>query len=451
MILAPKFDYLNDRIKESGGTVTGEQHLGERDAQALRTKVNLIIQGFDKKLVAMKHNPETREQLMEMIHDAVMTEGKNFPSIMRPALESLAEEIQDEILGFGVITKLLDDPEVTEVMVQGRKTGVTSRTIEVYYEKDGKLFLADVVPPDEDAVMAVIEKIGSPIGRRVDESTPMMDARLPDGSRVNAIIPPLALDGPSLTIRKFREALSVDRLIAEYNTFTQREADFFESCVKGRLNILISGGTGSGKTSTLNALSSFIPRDERIVTIEDAAELQLEQPHVVRLEARPPNVEGKGAITIRDMVRNALRMRPDRIVVGEVRSGETLDMLQAMNTGHDGSLTTAHANSPKDAISRLETMVLMSGMELPVRAIREQIAAAIDLDIHQSRLKDGRRRVTHVTGILGIEGEQILMQDLLVYNGKEDKLIPVAGRSVFIPKLEESGIEVPNWLKEVKN
>lgn len=447
MYITPKFDYLNERIKESGGTVTGDQHLGERDARALRIKVNLIIQGFDKKLVAMKHDPVVREQLMEMIYDAVMMEGKNFPFIMRPALESLAQEMQDEILGFGVITKLLDDPEITEVMVQGRKTGITSRTIEVYYEKGGKLYLADVMPPDEDTVMAVIEKIGAPIGRRVDESSPMMDARLPDGSRVNAIIPPLALDGPALTIRKFRNSLNVDELI-NLSTFKQREADFFQICVREKLSILISGGTGSGKTSTLNALSSFIQPDERIVTIEDAAELQLEQPHVVRLEARPPNVEGKGAIPIRDLVRNALRMRPDRIVVGEVRSGEALDMLQAMNTGHDGSLTTVHANSPKDAVSRLETMVLMAGMDLPVRAIREQIAAAIDLIIHQSRLRDGRRRITHVTGILGIEGDQIIMQDLLLYSQKEDSLLPVAGRSAFIPKLEAAGIEVPDWLKE---
>lgn len=446
-VITPRFDYFTNRVKESGGTITNEQHLGERDAQELKTKVGQIVQQFDKKLVAMKHDPAINEQLSNMIYEAVMKEGKNFPSIMKPAMEKLAAEIQDEILGYGVITKLLEEPDITEVMVQGRKTGPASIIVEVFYEKDGKLHPANVIPPDEESVLAIIEKIGSPINRRVDESNPMMDARLPDGSRVNAIIPPLALDGPSLTIRKFREALGIDRLVNEYNTFSEREAGFFKACVEGRLNILISGGTGSGKTSTLNALSSFIPDDERIVTIEDAAELQLNQRHIVRLESRPPNVEGRGAVTIRDLVRNALRMRPDRIVVGECRAGETLDMLQAMNTGHDGSLTTAHANSPRDAISRLETMVLMSGMELPSKAIREQIAAAINIIIQQSRLKDGRRRVTQVTAILGIEGDQILMQDILTYNLKTDKLVPAPGRSKIIPRLEDANINIPLWLK----
>lgn len=446
--IMPDFGYFTQKVKESGGTVVNEQFLGEKDTKALRARVNKVIQGFDKKLIASKHDPAVREKLRAMIYEAVMSEGKNFPLIMKPALEALAEEIQDEILGFGVITKLLDDPEVTEVMVFGRKVGPTERVMEVYYEKGGLIHKADIVPPDEDSVLAIIEKIGAPIGRRVDESTPMMDARLPDGSRVNAIIPPLALDGPCLTIRKFRDALGIERLVYEYNTFSPREAEFFKDCVEGRLNILVSGGTGSGKTSTLNALSSFIPPDERIVTIEDAAELQLNQPHVVRLESRPPNVEGKGAITIRELVRNSLRMRPDRIVVGEVRSGEALDMLQAMNTGHDGSLTTGHANSPRDMLSRLETMVLMAGMDLPVRAIREQIAAAIDLIIHQSRLKDGRRRVTQVTAILGIEGETIIAQDLLTYDKTKDKLIPAQGRSSFIPKLEKAGIKIPQWLLE---
>lgn len=447
-VLKPRFDYFTNRIKESGGTITNDQHLGEKDAQELKNKVGQLVQKFDKKLVAMKHDPAIKEQLSNMIYDAVMKEGKNFPSIMRPAMEKLAAEIQDEILGYGVITKLLEDPDVTEVMVQGRKTGPASSVMEVFYEVDGKLNRANVVPPDEEQVIAIIEKIGSPINRRVDESTPMMDARLPDGSRVNAIIPPLALDGPSLTIRKFREALGIDRLVNEFNTFSTREAEFFKACVEGRLNILISGGTGSGKTSTLNALSSFIPEDERIVTIEDAAELQMNQPHIVRLESRPSNVEGKGAVNIRDLVRNSLRMRPDRIVVGECRAGETLDMLQAMNTGHDGSLTTAHANSPKDAISRLETMVLMSGMELPSRAIREQIAAAIDIIIQQSRLKAGPRRVTQVTAILGIEGDNIIMQDILAYNLKADRLELAPGRSKLIPRLDEANINIPLWLKE---
>ncbi|AEG61970.1 CpaF family protein [Desulforamulus ruminis] len=448
IIVTPSFGYLNRKIKEGGGTLVSEQHLGQKDTQILRSKVNQVIQGFDKNLVANKHNPVIREKLTSMIRDAVMQEGEKFPSLLRPALESLAEEIQDEILGFGVITKLLDDPEISEVMVLGRRVSLTEKIMVVYYEKDGRVYEADVVPPDEETVYSIIEKIGAPIGRRADESMPMMDARLPDGSRVNAIIPPLALDGPCLTIRKFKKAVDIEHLIHLYKAFTERDAEFMESCVRGRLNIVVSGGTGSGKTTTLNALSSFIPSDERIITIEDAAELQLKQPHVVRLETRPPNMEGKGAITIRDEVRNALRMRPDRIVVGEVRSGEALDMLQAMNTGHDGSLTTGHANSPRDMLARLETMVLMSGMDLPVRAIREQIASAVNLIIQQDRFRDGRRKITQLVAILGIEGDKIITQDLLSYSGRVDALVPAPGRSRFIPVLEKANIPVPSWMEE---
>ena len=315
--------------------------------------------------------------------------------------------VEYELLAYGPITPLLEDPFISEVMVNGPE--------QIYYEKKGKILRSSITFRDELHVMRVIERIVSPIGRRVDESSPMVDARLPDGSRVNAIIPPLALKGPSLTIRKFSNNPFTINDLVRFGTLSQEMADFLDLCVKSRLNIFISGGTGSGKTSTLNVLSSFIPNEERIITIEDAAELKLNQDHIVSLESRPPNIEGKGQIQIRDLVRNALRMRPDRIVVGEVRGAEALDMLQAMNTGHDGSLSTGHANTPRDMISRLETMVLMAGFDLPVKAIREQIANALDLIVQQSRFKDGTRKITHITEVLGMEGDTIVLQDLYTY------------------------------------
>ena len=355
----------------------------------------------------------------------------------------IISEIIDEVLGLGPIEPLLKDDSVTEVMV--------NRFNQVYVERNGLLTLTDVHFRDDVHVMHIIEKIVSPMGRRIDESSPMVDARLPDGSRVNAIIPPLALTGPALTIRKFsRDPFKINDLI-EMETLTQEMADLLKACVEGKLNIVISGGTGSGKTTTLNVLSSFIPADERIVTIEDAAELQLRQEHIVTLEARPANIEGRRAVTIRDLVRNSLRMRPDRIVVGEVRSGEALDMLQAMNTGHEGSMTTGHANSPRDMVSRMETMVLMAGMELPVRAIREQISSAIDLVIQQSRLRDGSRKITHLTEIQGMEGDVITMQDIFIFdqtgrdaNGKIlGRFKPTGIRPKFVEKLLANGIKLP--------
>ena len=355
-------------------------------------------------------------------------------------------DLCDEMLGLGPIEPLLKDETVTEVMINGPK--------QIFVEQMGKLSLTKVQFHDTPHLMNIVERILSPLGRRVDEASPLVDARLADGSRVNIIIAPLSLVGPCVTIRKFSKTpLSVENLIS-FGSLSEDMAVFLRACVKARLNILVSGGTGSGKTTTLNVLSSFIPGDERIVTIEDAAELRLQQEHVVTLEARPANIEGKGEITIRDLVRNALRMRPDRIIVGEVRSGEALDMLQAMNTGHDGSLTTAHANSPRDALSRIETMVLMAGMELPVRAIREQISSAIDLIIQQSRIKDGSRKLTYVTEVQKMEGDTIVLQDLFRYvqsrideNGKSVGTYVATGlQPSFLEKFQMNGVEIPETL-----
>ncbi len=319
----------------------------------------------------------------------------------------LEQEVFNEALRLGPLEELLEDNSVSEIMVNGPN--------QVYVERNGRLELTDLQFMDDSSVMAVIERIVSPIGRRIDESQPYVDARLPDGSRVNAIIPPLSLSGPTITIRKFsKKTLTVEDFI-KFGTWNYNAAEFMRACVIMRKNIIVAGGTGSGKTTLLNLLSGFVPENERIVTVEDAAELRLVQPHVVRLEARPANIEGKGAVMIRDLVKNCLRMRPDRIIVGECRGGEALDMLQAMNTGHDGSLTTVHANSPRDVVSRLETMVLMSGMELPSRAIREQIASAVDIIIHESRLSDGSRKVVAISEVTGLEGQQIVMQDIFTF------------------------------------
>src|SRR5512145_3320395 len=362
--------------------------------------------------------------------------------LSRPERARLFEQIAAEILGLGPLQPLLEDDTITEIMVNGAKN--------IYIERKGKVHRVPVTFENNDHVMRIIDRIVAPLGRRIDESSPYVDARLADGSRVNAVIPPISLVGPVLTIRKFsRNPITVEQLI-QFGSISPEAVQFLKACVESRLNILISGGTGSGKTTFLNVLSSFIPGDERIITIENAAELQLRQEHVVTLESRPPNIEGRGEITIRDLVINSLRMRPERIIVGECRGGETLDMLQAMNTGHDGSMTTAHANTPRDALSRVETMCLMAGMDLPVRAIREQMASAVDLVCQQERMRDGTRKITQITEVSGMEGEVITMTDIFVFEqtGVENgqivgRLRPTGLRPKFMEKIEAAGINLP--------
>jgi len=385
---------------------------------------------------------ELKEKVMHILKELIAREQTQ----LSPAEKTkLIDEITNDVLGYGPLDQFLRNPEITEIMINGPET--------IYIERFGKIELTGEKFLDETHLRRIIDKIVAQVGRRIDESVPMVDARLQDGSRVNAIIPPLAIGGPKLTIRKFSaDPYKVEDLIS-FGTLTPKVAAFLEACVRGRLNVIVSGGTGSGKTTTLNVLSSFIPTDERIITIEDAVELQLHQDHTIQLESRPSNIEGKGEVAIRDLVRNALRMRPDRIVVGEVRGGEALDMLQAMNTGHDGSLSTVHANSPRDTLSRLETMVLMSGMDLPIRAIREQVSSAIDLIIQQSRLRDGTRRITHITEVQGMEGDIITLQDIFMFdfsagldeNGKfKGKLKSTGIRPKFAQRLQDMGISLPS-------
>ncbi len=399
---------------------------------------NRLINELDPKL-DLTNQVEVRRQIEELFGKIADEEGL---ALTRAERVRMLEQITDEILGLGPLEPLLRDETITEVMVNGPQ--------QVYIEREGRLELTNVTFQNDEHVMKIIQRIIAPIGRRVDESSPMVDARLADGSRVNAVIPPLSLVGPVITIRKFAATpFTVEDLI-RFGTATPEMFEFLEACVKARLNVFVSGGTGSGKTTELNILSSFIPDDERIVTIEDAAELQLRQEHVITLESRPANIEGKGAIPIRELVRNALRMRPDRIIVGECRGAEALDMLQAMNTGHDGSMSTGHANSPRDMLSRLETMVLMAGMDLPLRAIREQIASAVDLIVHQNRLKDGTRKIVNITEVQGMEGDVIVMQDIFVFEqtgveeGKiQGRLRPTGIRPKFVEKFDAAGIHLP--------
>ena len=405
----------------------------------LKTRVqNKLLSELDPSM-DITRTDEVRRTIQDLFEQILAEENI---VLSRPERARLFEQIAAEILGLGPLQPLLEDDTITEIMVNGPKN--------VYIERKGRLHRVPVTFESNDHVMRIIDRIVAPLGRRIDESSPYVDARLQDGSRVNAVIPPISLVGPTLTIRKFsRNPITVDQLI-QFGSITPESIQFLKACVEARLKILISGVTGSGKTTLLNVMSSFIPNDERIITIENAAELQLRQEHVVTLESRPPNIEGRGEITIRDLVINSLRMRPERIIVGECRGGETLDMLQAMNTGHDGSMTTAHANSPRDALSRVETMCLMAGMDLPVRAIREQVSSAIDLICQQERMRDGTRKVTAITEVSGMEGDIITMTDIFVFeqtgteNGKiVGRLRPTGLRPKFMEKIEAAGINLP--------
>jgi pilus assembly protein CpaF len=413
---------------------------GSRDAYFdLKTRVQNKLLGELDPSMDVGRTAEVRRTIEELFENILAEEAI---ALSRAEKKRLFEAIVAEILGFGPLEPLLAEEAVTEIMVNGSKN--------VFVERKGKVERVPVSFESDDHVMRIIDRIVSPLGRRIDESSPYVDARLPDGSRVNAVIPPISLVGPVLTIRKFAKIpITIENLIG-YGTITPEAVEFLKASVVSRLNVVISGGTGSGKTTLLNILSQFIPSDERIITIENAAELQLRQEHVVSLESRPPNIEGRGEVTIRDLVVNALRMRPERIVVGEVRDEAALDMLQAMNTGHDGSMTTLHSNSPRDTLSRLETMVMMAGMDLPSRAIREQIASAINLIVHQERLRDGTRKVTYITEVQGMEGEVITMTDLFVFeqtgieSGKVvGRLRPTGLRPKFMDRIEATGIHLP--------
>ncbi len=412
----------------------GLDELRHRVHSALIEELGPIL--YDKRL----EEDDLRRKVHEALHSAIAQERTPLSAADKA---QLIQDVSDDILGYGPIDKLLRDDDVSEIMCNGPK--------QIYVERSGKLTLDDVTFVDEMHLRRIIDKIVAQVGRRIDESSPLCDARLPDGSRVNAVISPLAVGGPFLTIRKFAaDPLRIDDLI-RFGTLSVHAARFLQACIVGKLNVVVAGGTGTGKTTTLNVLSSFIPSDERIITVEDAKELQLAQDHVLSLETRPPNVEGKGEVSIRDLVKNTLRMRPDRIVVGECRSGEALDMLQAMNTGHDGSLTTLHANNPRDTLSRLETLVLMAGYDLPVRAIREQIASAVDMIVQLQRLRDGSRRITHITEVAGMEGEVVTLQDVFLFDysaGVDEQgrfkgqLKPTGVRPKFAQKLADHGIRL---------
>ena len=446
-------DRINDQTGKNGNppttplpASTGDAPLQERldAAYDRQNELKMRIHGVViRDLGAQIYQQDIPETELLRIVRAKIEEGLAAENIPMPRSErqEIVDELVAEVLGYGPIQEFLRDPTVTEIMVNGYRN--------IFIERAGKITKTEKRFRDDGHLRRIIQKIVGQVGRRVDEASPYVDARLPDGSRVNVILPPLSVRGPALTVRKFSADPFTAEDLIQFETFTAQARNFVEACVRGRLNVLVSGGTGVGKTTTLNVLSSFIPRDERIITIEDAAELKLDHEHIVSLEYRPPNIEGKGEVTIRDLVRNALRMRPDRIIVGEIRGGEALDMLQAMNTGHDGSLSTVHCNSPRDALSRVETMVLMAGVDLPIRAIREQISRALHLIVHQHRMSDGTRRVTHITEIQGMEGDVITLQNLFVFDysagmdedGRYQGRLKSTGiRPSFLPVLKDHGI-----------
>lgn len=438
---------LKERLANAQGTIRSETDTDERvpvdTRDAIKRNVHyLLIEEMGTELEAAEDSDPTLRYRIERKLQGLL--GQETTPLSAEDKQEIIEDVIDNILGYGPIETLLNDPTVTEVMVNNPHT--------IFVERAGKIYESTRRFVDEAHLLRIIDKIVAQVGRRIDEASPMVDARLPDGSRVNAVISPLAINGPMLTVRKFsHDPFTAEDLIS-FGTMSERAAQFLEACVRGRLNILISGGTGTGKTTLLNVVSGYVPHDERIITIEDAAELRLRQAHVLRLESRPPNIEGKGAVAIRDLVRNSLRMRPDRIIVGEVRGGEALDMLQAMNTGHDGSLSTVHANSPRDALARLETMVLMSGIDLPVRAIREQVSSAIDVLVHLSRLRDGTRRITQISEVEGMEGDTIVLQDIFYFDytmgldetGRFKGRMKSSGlRPKFMRRLEDQGVTLP--------
>ena len=435
----------NGSTSRLGGSMAS---MGDRQGTKSFEELKRLIHGklvdkLDLSRVSDLEGDTLRREIRLVVERLCDTEN---PLLNRMERERLIDEVLDETFGFGPLEVLLKDPTISDILINGPQ--------KIYVERRGKMEKSDVKFRDNEHLMQIIDRIVSKVGRRVDETSPMVDARLPDGSRVNAIIPPLALDGPSVSIRRFgANPLKLEDLL-NYKAFTPEMAMLMEACIKARLNLVISGGTGCGKTTLLNTLSSFIPHEERIVTIEDAAELQLQQDHVVRLETRPPNIEGKGAIATRDLVRNALRMRPERIIIGECRGGETLDMLQAMNTGHAGSMTTLHANAPRDAQARLETMIMMAGMELPMKAMRQQISSAVDVIIQANRLQGGPRKVTSITEVMGMEQDMIIMQDVFRYkqlgidqNGRAYGQFEATGvRPSFVSRLEAAGIKLPSNL-----
>jgi pilus assembly protein CpaF len=445
---------LSSLASQGGGGTAGLSRLGasqaSMDRQSNKSFEELkrlihqkLVDKLDLSRVSDLEGDTLRREIRLVVERLCDTEN---PLLNRMERERLIDEVLDETFGFGPLEVLLKDPTISDILVNGPH--------KIYVERRGKLEKTDVKFRDNDHLLQIIDRIVSKVGRRVDETSPMVDARLPDGSRVNAIIPPLALDGPSMSIRRFgANPLKLEDLL-NYKAFTPEMAMLMEACLKARLNIIISGGTGCGKTTLLNTLSSFIGQDERVVTIEDAAELQLQQDHVVRLETRPPNIEGKGQVTTRDLVRNALRMRPERIIIGECRGAESLDMLQAMNTGHAGSMTTLHANTPRDAQARLETMIMMAGMELPIKAMRQQISSAVDIMIQANRLQGGPRKVTSITEVCGMEQEIIIMQDVFRYrqlgidqNGRAFGQFEATGvRPTFVNRIEAAGIKLPSNL-----